>query len=51
MFLLKAYTTVHKFDIICHSETYLDSSTGPDGDNLEIGGYYMTRADHSINTK
>ena len=25
MFLLKAYITVHKFDIICISETYLDS--------------------------
>ena len=42
--LLKAYMTVHKFDIICLSETYLDSSTRPDDDNLEIEGYDIARA-------
>ena len=50
MFLLKAYITVHKFDIICLSETYLDSSSDDD-DNLEIAGYNIARADHPINTK
>ena len=49
--LLKAYITVHKFDIICLSETYLDSSTRPDDDNLEIEGYDIARADHLTNTK
>ena len=42
--LLKAYITVHKYDIICLSETYLDSSTRPDDDNLEIEGYDIARA-------
>ena len=27
LFFLKAYTAIHKFDIICLSEKYLDSST------------------------
>ena len=49
--LLKAYITVHKFDIICLSETYLDSSTRHDDENLEIPGYDIARADHPTNTK
>ena len=51
IYLLKAYITVHKFDIICLSETYLDSSTRPDDDNLEIEGYDIARANNPINTK
>ena len=49
--LLKAYITVHKFDIICLSETYLDSNIRPDVDHLEIEGYDIARADHPTNTK
>ena len=33
LFLLKAYIAVHKFDIFCLSETYLDSSTTSDDDD------------------
>ena len=51
IFLLKPYITVHKFDIVCLSETYLDSSTRSDDDNLEIPGYDIARADHPTNTK
>ena len=36
--LLKAYKSIHKFDIICLSETYLDSSILHDDINLEIPG-------------
>ena len=36
LFLLKAYISVHKFDIICLSETYLDSTVPLDDDNLVI---------------
>ena len=43
--------TVHKFGIICLSETYLDSSTQPDDDNLEIAGYDRACADHPTNTR
>ena len=50
LFLLKTYISVHKFDIICLSETYLDS-TGPlDDDNLVISGYNLIRSDHPSNT-
>ena len=32
--LLKAYDSVHKFDVICLSEMYLDSNIVPDDSNL-----------------
>ena len=51
IFLLKTYITVHKFDIMCLSETYLDSNTWPDDENLEIAAYGIMRADHPSNTK
>ena len=44
--LLKAYATVHKFDIIYFSKTYLDSSIPFDDNNLEISGYTLIRSDH-----
>ena len=47
--LLRAYVSVHKFDIMCLSETYLDSSI--DDENLEILGYYLIRSDHPSNKK
>ena len=51
MFLLKANTDIHKFDIICLSKTYLDSSTTSDDDNLEISGYNLIRSDQPSNNK
>ena len=45
--LLRAYVSVHQFDIICLSEAYLDSSV--DGESLEISGYYLIRSDHPSN--
>ena len=42
--LLRAYISTHKFDVICISETYLDSDTSDDDDNL-------IRANHPSNTK
>ena len=47
--LLRAYVSVHKFDITCLSETYLDSSI--DDVSLEISGYYLIRSDHPSNKK
>ena len=49
--LLKAYSSVHKFDIICLSETYLDSNILPDDSNLEIPVYNLVRSDHPSNKK
>ena len=51
LFLLKAYVAIHKFDIICLSETYLDSTTSSDDDNLAILEYNLMRSDHPSNNK
>ena len=46
---LQAYNSIYKYDFICLSETYPDSSTP---DNLiEIEGYKIIRADHPDNIK
>ena len=44
--LLKAYNVIHKFDIICISESHLNSDTSPNDDNLNIPGYNMSHADY-----
>ena len=49
--LLSAFISVHKLDIICLSDTYLNSETSPDGSNLEIPRYNIIRKDHPFNTK
>ena len=49
--LLRAYISINKIDIICLSETYLDSSISSDNDNLELPGYNLVRADNPTNTK
>ena len=51
IFLLKAYAAIHKFDIICLSETYLDSSIPTNNDNLDIDGYNLLCSDHPSNAK
>ena len=45
--LLRAYN----FDVVCISETYLESITALDKKNLEIVGYNLLRADHASNSK
>ena len=49
--LLRAYITVHSFDVICLSETYLDSSISQDDNNLQIPGYNLYWVDHPLNIK
>ena len=51
VFLLKAYIADHKFDIICISETYLDSSIPSDDSNLEVSEYNLVRSDYPSNNK
>ena len=51
MFLLKAYVTVHKFDMLYLSEAYLYSSVPFDDNNLEISGYNLIRSDHPSKSK
>ena len=49
VFLLKAYISIHKFDIICITETYLDSITPSNDSHLEICGYILVHSDHPSN--
>ena len=49
--LLTACNSIHKFDIICLSETYLNSETLSNNENLNISGYNLIRADHLSNTE
>ena len=37
---------MHKFDIICISESYFNSDTLSSDDNLNISGYNMSGADY-----
>ena len=49
--LLRAYISVHNFDILCLSETYLDSTISSNDSNLIIPNYELYRADHPSNVK
>ena len=49
--LLRAYISIHKFDVICISETFLYSDTAFDDGNLKIEGYTIVRSDHLSNSK
>ena len=49
--LLRAYVSSQKFDVICISETYLNSDTSTVNENLEIVSYTLSRGDHPSNTK
>ena len=48
---LEAYNSIFKYDLICLSETYLDSSFAADDISLTIKGYNLIRADHPLNIK
>ena len=49
--LLDAYNAIHHYDLICASETYLDSSISNDKKDISVKGYSLVRADHLSNTK
>ena len=49
--LLEAFNTTNKFDIICVSESYLDSKFSSDNEDINIKGYKLIRADHPNNIK
>ena len=48
---IAAYNTIHKYDFICISETYLDSSVRTDDRDILINGYNIIHADHPSNNK
>ena len=49
--LLKAYLTIYKTDIVCLSETCLDSSFSEYDKNLAIQGYNLVRCDDPTSSK
>ena len=49
--LLEVFNSVNKFDIICVSESYLDSTFSPDSEDINIKGYKLVRADNPNNIK
>ena len=49
--LMDAFIKANNFDIICLSETFLDSTTPLNDERLCIKGYSMITTDHPSNTK
>ena len=49
--LIEAFITVHNFDIVCLSETFLDSTIPRNNENINIIGYSVLRVDHPNNIK
>ena len=48
---LEAHNAMHEFDIICISETLLNSEIPTDDPKLILQGYVIIRPDHPSNTK
>ena len=44
--MIQAYITDQNFDIVCLSETFLNSSIQNDDHKLKIDGYNLIRSDH-----
>ena len=49
--LLQAYIIQNNYDIICLSETFLNSSIQTNDDRISIDGYNLIRADHPNDSK
>ena len=49
--LIEAFITTHNFDIICLSETFLDSTVSQHDEDIMINGYSLLRVDHPSNSK
>ena len=49
--LLQTLSVTNDYDIICFTETFLDSSVENDGDRISIPGYNLLHADHPGKTK
>ena len=49
--LIETFISTHNFDILCLSETFLDSTIDLNDENINIDGYSILRADHPSNNK
>ena len=48
---IAAYNSIHKYNIICIGEPYLDYSVQSDDGDISINGYNIIGADHPRNNK
>ena len=49
--LLQAYLIQHNYDIVCISETFLNSTIQDDDESIKIDGYTLIRSDHPSDSK
>ena len=49
--LVETFITNNNFDLVCMSETFLDSTLLKDDVNIQINRYSLLRADHPNNIK
>ena len=49
--MLPAYNSIYRYDIICISESFLDSIISDDDNTLHMEGYNLIREDHPDNIK
>ena len=49
--MLEAYNSIYDYDIICLSETFLNSTHSSNDPALKLQGYELIRSDHPSNTK
>ena len=49
--LTEAFISTHNFDILCLTETFLNSTIDLNDWNINIDGYFILRADHSSNNR
>ena len=49
--MIQAYITDQNFDIVCLSETFLNSSIQNDDRKLKIDGYNLIRSNHASDSK
>ena len=51
LYSIAACNSIRKYDFICISETYLDSSVQTDDRDISINGYNIIRSDHPSNNR
>ena len=49
--MLAAYNSVFRYDIICISESFLDSTISDNDNIIHMEGYNLIRTDHPDNIK
>ena len=48
---MEAFITSNSFDLVCLSETFLDSTIPNDDVNIQVNGYSLLRVDHPNDIK